>query len=110
MPLPAGTLFSHNARLCSFPGIRFISGCRIALDTAWRWTASCRSCPCVDCHFRAERHLCGRRQDLLDSRRGAVADVLPYGAVSGTAFSLPNSSEVGWFGAEGIVIAGTQGT
>ena len=32
---------------------------------------------------------------------GAVADVLPYGAVSGTAFSLPNSSEVGWFGAEG---------
>ena len=38
-----------------------------------------------------------------------MADVLPYGAVPGTAFSLPNSSEVGWFGAEGIVIAGTQG-
>ena len=40
---------------------------------------------------------------------GAVADVLPYGAVPGTAFSLPNSSEVGWLDPEGIVIAGTQG-
>ena len=91
MPLPAGTLFSHKR-----PAVQFFReyglsrGCRIALDTAWRWTASCRFLPCVDCHFRAERHLCGRRQDLLDSRRGAVADVLPYGAVSGTAFSLPN--------------------
>lgn len=39
----------------------------------------------------------------------AITDVLPYGAVQGTAFHHPNKPIVGWFGAEGFVIADAQG-
>lgn len=38
-------------------------------------------------------------------------DVLPYGAVAGTEFTLPNKENVivGWFGEKGIVLADSQG-
>lgn len=35
----------------------------------------------------------------------AIQDVLPYGGVKTTAFGSPTSPEVGWFGAQGIVVA-----
>lgn len=38
-----------------------------------------------------------------------VRDALPYGAVPGTAFVVPNKLTVGWFGKNGIVLADTQG-
>lgn len=40
---------------------------------------------------------------------GPIADVLPYGAVSGTAFSYPDKSIYGWFGEKGIVIGSPSG-
>ena len=40
---------------------------------------------------------------------GTVRDVLPYGAVPGTAFKHPTEPVVGWFGAKGFVLADTQG-
>ena len=45
MPLQRGRCSLTMPGCAVFPGIRFISGCRIALDTAWRWTASCRFLP-----------------------------------------------------------------
>lgn len=41
----------------------------------------------------------------------AVRDVLPYGAVSGTEFVIPDKENVvvGWFGAKGFVLADSQG-
>lgn len=38
-------------------------------------------------------------------------DVLPYGAVAGTEFMLPNKENVivGWFGEKGVVLADSQG-
>lgn len=38
-----------------------------------------------------------------------VRDVLPYGAVPGTEFRLPNKPVVGWFGEKGIVVGDIQG-
>ena len=110
MPLPAGTLFSHNARLCSFSGntvylgLPYRPGYCLALDSFLPFPAP------VSIAISGQNGIyvvADKTYWIPDE--GAVADVLPYGAVPGTAFSLPNASEVGWFGAEGIVIAGTQG-
>ncbi len=38
-----------------------------------------------------------------------VRDVLPYGAVPGTEFTMPNDATVGWFSEKGIVLATTDG-
>ena len=102
--LPAGLKCPSLRGRCSltmpgcavFPGIRFISGCRIALDTAWRWTASCRFLPLCRLPFpgRTASMWSPTRPTGFPTRGGGGCS--SYGAVSGTAFSLPNSSEVGW--------------
>ena len=38
-----------------------------------------------------------------------VIDVLPYGAVKGTEFTVPNAPIYGWFGRDGIVLADKDG-
>ncbi len=110
MPLPAGTLFSHNARLCSFSGntvylgLPYRPGYCLALDSFLPFPAT------VSIAISGQNGIyvaADKTYWIPDD--GAVADVLPYGAVPGTAFAMPSSPEVGWFGAEGVVIAGTQG-
>ena len=46
-------------------------------------------------------------QDLADVQM--IQDVLPYGAVTGTGFSVPNKPVVGWFGERGFVLADING-
>lgn len=38
-----------------------------------------------------------------------VVPVFPYGAVPGTAFDIPNTVQVGWFGNRGVVIGDSTG-
>lgn len=38
-----------------------------------------------------------------------VADTLPYGGAAGTAFEHKGADVVGWYGAEGVVLAGADG-
>lgn len=114
-PLPAGTLFSSNGRLCSFSGntvyvglphrygyylpaegyIKFMADVSIAVENQGGT-------------FIAADKTYWVPGDLGDVQ-GPLATVLPYGAVPGTAFSSPNKSEVGWFGAQGFVIGKTSG-
>ena len=114
-PLPAGTLFEHMGRLCSFSGASIYVG--IPHRPGYYLPASGRL------NFPATISIVVSAQtgiyvaadktywipgDIGDIQ-GQVVDVLPYGAVPGTEFSFPDNSRVGWFGAEGVVIADTTG-
>lgn len=114
-PLPAGTLFEHMGRLCSFSGSAIYVG--IPHRPGYYLPASGRL------NFPAAVSIVAPAQtgiyvaadktywipgDIGDIQE-RVIDVLPYGAVPGTEFSFPDNSRVGWFGAEGIVIADTLG-
>ena len=114
-PLPAGTLFSSNGRLCSFSGSTVYVG--LPFRPGYYLPAE------GYIHFPADVSIAIENQagtfiaadktywvpGDLGAVEGALATVLPYGAVPGTAFSSPNKSEVGWFGAQGFVIGKTSG-
>lgn len=114
-PLPAGTLFSSNGRLCSFSGSTVYVG--LPFRPGYYLPAE------GYIPFPAEVSIAVENQGGtfiaadktywvpgdLGNVEGALATVLPYGAVPGTAFSSPNKSEVGWFGAQGFVIGKTSG-
>lgn len=115
-PLPAGTrLFVHNGRLCSVKGkdlfyslpyrpgyylpaenrIPFPEDVSIAVpNQGGVYVASDKT------YFFAG-------QDL--GAVEVVRDVLPYGAVPGTEFSVPNKTLAGWFGEKGVVLATPDG-
>ena len=115
-PLPAGDLFMSNGRLCSF------SGNVVYVGSPWRYGY----------HITAESYIefpaavtvaienQGGTYIVADKTRffpgsdlgnveAMINDVLPYGAVRGTAFCVPNKPLVGWFGENGVVLADTQG-
>lgn len=111
-PLPAGTLFAHNGRLCSFAGntvyvgeayrpgyylplsgyIPFSEPVTIALSNQTG----------VFIAADKTRYFPGD----LDAVAEMISDVLPYGAVPGTAFTVPNKTQWGWFGKHGLVLVG----
>ena len=114
-PLPAGTLFAHNGRLCSFAGNAICVGS--PHRPGYYLPAEGRL------HFPSPVSIAVSAQTGvfvaadktywipgdMGNVQGQIVDVLPYGAVPGTVFSIPDRSDVGWFGAMGVVIANTQG-
>lgn len=113
-PLPAGSLFRHNGRLCSFKDntvyvglpyragyypplegfIPFPDDITMALSNQTGvFVATCKT-----------YYIPGD----LGNVEGMIADVLPYGAVPGTAFTLPDESKWGWFGDKGFVTVDTS--
>lgn len=114
-PLPAGTLFSSNGRLCSFSGstvyvgLPFRPGYYLPADGYIPFPADVS----IAIENQAGTFIAADKTYWvpgdLGNVEGALATVLPYGAVPGTAFSSPNKSEVGWFGAQGFVIGKTSG-
>jgi hypothetical protein len=115
-PLPAGVLFMHNGRLCSF------SGSSVYIGVPYRYgyyvpsegymlfkdavTNAVSAQNGVFITTEANSYwLAGT--DALDVQ--GIVDVLPYGAVPGTAFTFPHSNKVGWFGAQGFVIGNPTG-
>jgi hypothetical protein len=118
--LPAGELFTSNGRLCSivnsdpsytvFVGLPFRPGYYQPVDGF---------IPFIDPVTLAMENQGGTyigttkntfwiAGDLGDVK-DRLANVLPYGAVQGTAFTFPDKSKVGWFGARGVVFASTNG-
>jgi hypothetical protein len=110
IPLPAGTLFVHNGKLCSF------SGSTVYLGLPYRPGY----CLAVDGYIpfpsTVSNAISGQNGIYVVADKtywipdeGTIVDVLPYGGVAGTAFTIPNSSSVGWFGTKGVVIGDIQG-
>lgn len=114
-PLPAGTLFSSNGRLCSFSGstvyvgLPFRPGYYLPAEGYIPFPADVS----IAIENQAGTFIAADKTYWvpgdLGAVEGALATVLPYGAVLGTAFSSPNKSEVGWFGVQGFVIGKTSG-
>lgn len=126
-PLPAGTrLFEFNGRLCSVSGNVLYYGLPyrhgyylpvegriplpkpIAVAVANQHGVYLATAITDDRDTDRTYFVAG---DDLSGEDTALRDVLPYGAVPGTEFVLPNKENitVGWFGAKGFVLADSQG-
>lgn len=130
-PLPAGTqVFMANGRLCSVSGSRINigeparPGYYIPIDGRQRIEGDAPGYGFIT--FPAPIDLVVPTQfgvyvaygNITQFFAGAdfaatemVKDVLPYGAVPGTAFVVPHKENplVGWFGAHGVVLGDPQG-
>lgn len=115
VPLPAGELFSSMGRLCSivgnavFVGLPFRPGYYLPIEGYIPFTAPVT----VAIENQNGTYLCADQTywlpgDLLASAE-RMGKVLPYGAVPGTAFQHPDKPLVGWFGANGVVLADPAG-
>lgn len=114
-PLPAGTLFISNGRLCSFSGsavyvgLPFRPGYYLPAEGYIPLPA-----PVTIAIENQGGTFIAADQTYwvpgdLGNVEGALSTVLPYGAVPGTAFRHPNETTVGWFGADGFVIGTPAG-
>lgn len=130
-PLPAGAqIFMANGRLCSVDGKRINIGSParpgyyIPIDGRQRAEGAPMDYGYIT--FPADVDLAVPTQmgvyvaygDITQFFAGTdlaatelVKDVLPYGAVPGTAFVVPHKENplVGWFGAHGVVLGDPQG-
>ena len=114
-PLPPGELFTSLGRLCSivgnsvYVGIPFRPGYYLPIEGAIHFTSPVS----VAIENQNGTYICADKTywipgDLLASQERMV-HALPYGAVQGTAFRHPDKPLVGWFGANGIVLADPAG-
>lgn len=114
-PLPAGELFSSMGRLCSivgnsvYVGVPFRPGYYLPIEGVIHFTAPVT----IAIENQNGTYLCADKTywlpgDLLASQERMVK-ALPYGAVPGTAFHHLDKPIVGWFGANGIVLADPAG-
>ena len=114
-PLPAGCLFTSLGRLCSivgnaaYVGIPFRPGYYLPIEGVINFTQPIT----VAIENQNGTYLCADNTywlpgDLLASQERMV-QALPYGAVKGTAFKHPDKPVVGWFGANGVVLADSTG-
>lgn len=115
-PLPAGTrLFVHNGRLCSVKGkdlfysLPYRPGYYLPVENRIPFPEDIGIAVSNQggVYVTADKTYFIAGQDLGAAE--LVRDVLPYGAVPGTEFHVPNKSLVGWFGAKGIVLADPMG-
>lgn len=115
-PLPAGTrIFEFNGRLCSvngadlFYGIPYRPGYYLPVENRIPFPEdiSVAAPNQGGVYIAADKTYFLAGQDIGTVE--VVRDVLPYGAVPGTEFNVPNKPVVGWFGEKGIVLADTQG-
>lgn len=113
--LPAGTLFAHNGRLCSF------SGDKVYVGLPWRpgyylpmegfipFTEDVT----IAAPNEGGTYIVSDKTYFIPGDIGNIQEsltvVLDYGAVPGTFFSLPNKKVVGWFSVNGFVLADTAG-
>ncbi len=116
VPLPPGTLFVHNAALCSFSGknvfvgLPYRPGYCMEVESIIPFPApvSVAVSGQTGVYIAADKTYW--IPGALDAMEGApVVDVLPFGAVPGTAFVVPDKPMVGWFSSAGVVLGDTQG-
>lgn len=115
-PLPAGRLFWFNGCLCSYkdncvyeglpfrPGYYLPSEGRIPFPAAVSNVVPAQN----GVYVVSDKTywLSGARMTTAE----VVHDVLPYGGVYGTEFSVPHRALYGWFGEKGFVVASPDGT
>jgi hypothetical protein len=115
-PLPAGTrIFEHNGRLCSVKGkdlfysLPYRHGYYLPVENRIPFpeNISVAVPNQAGVYVAADKTYFFSGQDIGDVQ--VVRDVLPYGAVAGTEFKVPNKTIVGWFGEKGVVLADPQG-
>jgi len=114
-PMPAGTLTLHNGRLLSTSGkiITFSEPWNFGLyDPAKNFISFAEDVSVVvpaqnGVYIAADLTRWFAGADIAAPE--TVQDILPYGAVPGTAFKHPDNSSVGWLGHKGLVVADTQG-
>lgn len=115
--LPAGTkLFNANGRLCS------VSGNRIWFSVPYRAGYCEAGSGYVEFESDVKIAVCAQNGVYVAAGnthflRGSdiakaefVQDVLNYSAVPGTEFEHPDKPLVGWFGDDGLVLAGPDGS
>lgn len=115
-PLPAGTrLFEFNGRLCSAKGkdlfysLPYRHGYYIPAEgrITFPEDVSIAIGNQSGVFVAADKTYFFSGQDL--GAVDVVRDLLPYGAVPGTEFAIPNNTTVGWFGEKGVVLATPDG-
>ena len=114
-PIPAGIPFLHNSRLCTYTantvyiGIPARPGYYIPTDPRLEFPSDVTNAISGQngVYVTADKTYWFAGTDLLDAQN--VVDVLPFGGVLGTAFSVPYKPLVGWFSPKGFVIADTSG-
>jgi len=114
-PIPAGVPFIHNGRLCTYSGSNIFLGVAarpgyyIPTDPMLSFTSDVTNAISGQngVYITADKTYWFDGADVLDAQR--VVDVLPYGGVAGTAFSMPHKPVVGWFSEKGFVFADTAG-
>ena len=115
-PLPAGRPFMFNGCLCTisgsmiYEGSPFRPGYYLPAEGYIPFQAAVSNAvPAQNgIYVVADKTywLPGTRMAKLEA---PIQDVLPYGGVPATGFGSPTSPNVGWFGAQGIVVANQSG-
>lgn len=114
-PLPAGTLFMANGRLCSYSGNTLYIGLpyRYGYYRPAEGYIQFPEAISIVVSTEGGAYLAADKTYWIPGDIGdiqtSLSDVFPYGAVKGTAFHIPKSTSVGWFGERGFVIADKQG-
>ena len=115
-PLPAGRLFISNNRLCSivgsmvYIGLPYRHGYYLPAEGYLLFPADVS----IAIENQGGTYVAADKTYWipgdLGNVEGPLRDVLPYGAVPGTEFVHPTEDTVGWFGEDGFVLAGTDGS
>jgi hypothetical protein len=114
-PLPAGWLFLFNGCLCSYNGANVYEGLPFRpgyyLPSEGRIPFPATVSNCVPA--QAGVYVVADKTYWISGPRittsEMVQDVLPYGGVPHTEFSVPNRSLYGWFSAQGFVLGSPSG-
>lgn len=114
-PIPAGVLFMHNSRLCTYTantvyiGIPARPGYYVPTDPRLEFPDNVTNAISGQngVYITADKTYWFAGTDILDAQQ--VIDLLPYGAVPGTTFVSQQTNLVGWFGKSGLVMATTTG-
>lgn len=110
MPLPAGELLLSSGRLCSFSGNTLYLGHPHKFGYCDPLASFIPFPAPISVAVDAQTGIfVAADKTYWVPNDGQVVDVFPYGAVSGTAFSLPDKAVYGWFGAKGLVLASPSG-
>ncbi len=114
-PIPAGVPFLHNSRLCTYKdstiyvGLPARPGYYVPTDLMLAFPSDVTNAISGQngVYVTADKTYWFAGTDILDAQN--VVDVLPYGGVAGTTFSVPYKPIVGWFSENGFVLADTSG-
>lgn len=115
-PLPAGRLFFSNGRLCSFSGQNLYVGLPFRYgyyDIVAGWLAfkdnvTIGAANQKGTYVATEANTYWIPGDLGDVK-DTISEPFPFGAVLGTEWRHPATTDIGWFSENGFIVANTQG-